>query len=59
MPETQENVFKMIVVGDGCGPRYGGAGESYLDIPLEVEPRKRLNYLQKGWLQTKNDLSTN
>ena len=44
MPETQQNLFKMIVVGDGRGPRYGGADESYLDIALEVEPRKRLNY---------------
>jgi hypothetical protein len=29
MPETEQNLFKMIVVGDGRGPRYGGVGESY------------------------------
>jgi hypothetical protein len=29
MPETQQNLFNMIVVGDARGPRYGEAGESY------------------------------
>jgi hypothetical protein len=32
---------------------------STTDIPLQQEPRKRLNLLQKSWAQTRNDLSAN
>ena len=41
--------------GNGRAPRHRVASE----IPLEVEPPKRRNSLQKWWLHTKNDLSAN